>query len=151
MTAPERIYLQGAAGAPDCEDPNSGVTWCWHQIDDTDVEYVRVDIAARATAEQSALMVWSGSMPESNGKTNFTAILHRGDLSNGFTIDRSEYPDRVRYEADRVRWLIGEIDKEPWILDYDADKHSGYVSPIRALKSQQDAAIESQRSEKSND
>lgn len=53
MTAPERIYLQGTADAPDCEDPNSGVTWCWHQIDDTDVEYVRADIAARATAEQS--------------------------------------------------------------------------------------------------
>lgn len=47
MTAPERIYLQGAADAPDCEDPNSGVTWCWHQIDDTDVEYVRADIAAK--------------------------------------------------------------------------------------------------------
>lgn len=84
--------------------------------------------AARATpANQGKLMVWSGSMPESNGKSNFTAILHRGDLSKGFTIDRSEYPDRVRYEADRVRWLIGEIDKEPWILDYDADKHSDYV------------------------
>jgi hypothetical protein len=107
--------------------------------------------AARATAEQSNLTVWSGSMPESNGKTNFTAILHRGDLSKGHTIDRSEYPDRVRYEADRVRWLIGEIDKEPWILDYDADKHSGYVSPNRALKSQQDAAIESKQAGQSAD
>lgn len=86
--------------------------------------------AARATpADHSKLQVWSGSMPESNGKTNFTAILHRGDIIEGFTIDRSEYPDRVRYEADRVRWLIGEIDKEPWILDYDADKHSGYATP----------------------
>lgn len=86
--------------------------------------------ASRATpADHSKLMVWSGAMPESNGKTNFTAILHRGDISKGFTIERSEYPDRVRYEADCVRWLIGEIDKEPWILDYDADKHSGYVAP----------------------
>jgi hypothetical protein len=101
--------------------------------------------AARATAEQSNLTVWSGSMPESNGKSNFTAILHRGDLSKGHTIDRSEYPDRVRYEADRVRWLIGEIDKEPWILDYDADKHSAYSR----LKSQQDAAIESKPAEQS--
>lgn len=81
-------------------------------------------IATRATAE---LTVWYGPMPESNGKTNWTAILHRGDISQGFTIDRSEYPDRVRYEADRVRWLIGETDKEPWILDYDADKRSDYV------------------------
>jgi hypothetical protein len=77
-------------------------------------------------AVRPALAVWYGSMPESNGKSNWTAILHRkGDgLMDGphVTIDRSEYPDRVRYEADRVRYLIGEIDKEPWILDYDADK-----------------------------
>jgi hypothetical protein len=75
----------------------------------------------------SGLTVWYGSMPESNGKSNWTAILHRGDISDGFTIDRSEYPDRVRYEADRVRWLIGETAKEPCILDYDADKHSTYA------------------------
>ena len=73
------------------------------------------------------LEVWYGSMPESNGKTNWTAILHAGDISKGYTIDQSEYPDRVRYEADRMRWLIGEIEKAPLILDYDADKHSGYV------------------------
>ncbi|EPX3843733.1 hypothetical protein ACWY7B_004973, partial [Enterobacter hormaechei] len=53
--------------------------------------------------ERSApvLQVWYGAMPETNGKTNWTAILHRkGDhLWEGITIDRSEYPDRVRYEA----------------------------------------------------
>lgn len=81
------------------------------------------------------LAVWYGKMPESNGKTNWTAILYRkgdedtlfGGLADGFTIDRSEYPDRVRYEADRVRYLIGEIEEEPFILDYDAELHSGYV------------------------
>ncbi|MDX3986886.1 MAG: hypothetical protein QHC88_16685 [Achromobacter sp.] len=77
-------------------------------------------------AVRPALAVWYGSMPESNGKKNWTAILYRKDegLMGGvnITIDRSEYPDRVRYEADRLRFLIGEIDKEPWILDYDADK-----------------------------
>jgi hypothetical protein len=87
------------------------------------------DILSATPADHSRLQVWNGPMPESNGKTNFTAILHRGDISKGFTIDRSEYPDRVRYEADRVRWLIGEIDKEPYILDYDANRHSGYVAP----------------------
>lgn len=78
---------------------------------------------------QPELTVWYGPMPESNGKSNFTAILVRkgGDFTDGITIDRSEYPDRVRYEADRVRYLIGELDERPFILDYDADKHSGYV------------------------
>lgn len=77
------------------------------------------------------LTVWYGAMPETNGKTNWTAILHRkGEcLSTGITIDRSEYPDRVRYEADRMRHLIGELAGEPDILAYDADAHSGYVAP----------------------
>jgi hypothetical protein len=80
------------------------------------------------------LTVWYGSMPESNGKTNFTAILHRGDITAGYTIDRSEYPDRVRYESDRVRWLIGETEKEPCILEYDGDKRSDYIAPAAPAK-----------------
>jgi len=60
-------------------------------------------------------------MPESNGKANWTALLHRGDLTQGFTLARSEYKDRVRYDADRVRFLLGELDKAPFILDYDGD------------------------------
>lgn len=76
------------------------------------------------------LTVWYGAMPESNGKTNWTAILHRkGEcLSTGITVDRSEYPDRVRYEADRMSHLIGELTEEPDILAYDANKHSGYTA-----------------------
>lgn len=79
-----------------------------------------------------ALTVWYGAMPESNGKSNWTAILYRrgGDIADGITIARSEYPDRVRYEADRMKYLIGEIAEEPCILDYDADKHSGYVATL---------------------
>ncbi|WP_436918171.1 DUF551 domain-containing protein [Enterobacter hormaechei] len=76
------------------------------------------------------LTVWYGAMPETNGKTNWTAILHRkgeGRCMNGFTIDRSEYPGRVLYAADRVRYLIGEKSERPSILDYDADAHSGYM------------------------
>lgn len=87
------------------------------------------DAQAGRGEEAAGLAVWYGAMPESNGKTNWTAILHRGDFASGMTIDRSEYPDRVRYEADRVRWLIGELAEEPFILDYDADKHSGYAAP----------------------
>ncbi|EPU9086324.1 DUF551 domain-containing protein [Enterobacter hormaechei] len=81
---------------------------------------------------KSELTVWYGSMPESNGKANWTAILHRkgeGRCMDGFTIDRSEYPGRVLYAADRVRYLIGEKSERPSILDYDADAHSGYVKP----------------------
>lgn len=68
------------------------------------------------------------SMPESNGKRNWTVLLERevpdglkGDLANGFTISRSEYYDRERYWADRLRYLIGEGAIEPNILDYDAN------------------------------
>lgn len=92
--------------------------------------------ACRAAMLQGAdgkphLTVWYGSMPETNGKTNWTAMLHRkGQYPwEGITIDRSEYPDRVRYEADRMRHLIGDLADEPDILAYDADAHSGYVPP----------------------
>jgi hypothetical protein len=86
-----------------------------------------------ATPSAPELTVWYGPMPESNGRSNFTAILMRkgGDMANGHTIDRSEYPDRVRYEADRVRYLVGELPDKPCILDYDAEKHSGYEPPAR--------------------
>lgn len=90
-------------------------------------------VGVKVGMERSApvLQVWYGAMPETNGKTNWTAILHRkGDhLWEGITIDRSEYPDRVRYEADRMRHLIGELADEPDILAYDAEAHSGYVYP----------------------
>ena len=89
---------------------------------------------AELKAEQVpvALTVWYGSMPESNGKENWTAIIHRkGDcISEGITIDRSEYPERVRYEADRMRCLIGEMQGEPDILTYDANKRSDYACPV---------------------
>ncbi|MCF3452791.1 DUF551 domain-containing protein [Enterobacter hormaechei] len=86
---------------------------------------------AEPVSQHPELTVWYGSMPETNGKTNWTAILHRkGEcLSTGITIEISEYPDRVRYEADRVRHIIGELKEQPDILAYDADAHSGYVKP----------------------
>lgn len=91
------------------------------------------ELVEQHEAQEPALTVWEGSMPESNGKSNFTAVLTRKGakgfdiFEDGFTIARSEYPDRVRYEADCVRYLIGELVERPCITKYDADKHSGYV------------------------
>jgi hypothetical protein len=87
--------------------------------------------AENKPAAQPKLSVWYGPMPESNGKTNWTAILHRGDVVTGIVIDQSEYEHRVRFAADEMRFLIGEINEEPDILTYDADAHSGYVEPPR--------------------
>lgn len=88
---------------------------------------------AREDALPVALTVWYGEMPESNGRRNWTATLRRVNpmdkWDQGFCFARSEYPDRVRYEADRMRWIIGELPEEPDILAYDADAHSGYVAP----------------------
>jgi hypothetical protein len=93
---------------------------------------------------QPELTVWFGSMPESCGRENWTVTLRRKTrpeagsaselhhLMSGFQVYRTEYKDRARYEADRLRFLLGEIDKEPHILDYDADLHSGYVEPVQA-------------------
>lgn len=121
----DRDYVTDCHGLPSIED-------CGHQ---------RGWNACRAAMLQGAdrkpeLAVWYGAMPETNGKTNWTAILHRKGhhLWEGITIDRSEYPDRVRYEADRMRYLIGDLVDEPDILAYDADAHSGYVSPAAMLQ-----------------
>lgn len=88
----------------------------------------------RAITSQTApaeLTVWEGAMPESNGKSNFTVILHTGDITEGICVYRSEYPDRARYKADCFRHLIGDpaFPEKPFVCDYDADKHSGYVKP----------------------
>ena len=100
---------------------------------------VALDVVTAAQPSQPELTVWFGSMPESCGRENWTVMLRRKtapegasahdrhSLLSGFTVCRSEYKDRMRYEADSLRFLLGEIDKQPWILDYDADLHSGYV------------------------
>ena len=125
----------------------------WHEISPAEYEIYSANPGPNAfgvirevrplfdmTEASPKLTVWCGPMPESNGKSNFTAILRRvttegllGDLSNGITIARSEYPGRVMYEADRMRFLIGELAAEPFILDYDAEKHSGYEPPAVSL------------------
>jgi hypothetical protein len=95
-----------------------------------DTLHALISTELRAAPHDGKLTVWYGAMPESNGRHNYTAILHRGNVSSGITIDRSEYPERTRYEADRMRWMIGELAEAPFVLDYDADKHSGYKPSI---------------------
>ena len=50
MEAPKRIYLQTGLNKWDSEDVAweslEGVSWCWHRIEDSDVEYVRADMVA---------------------------------------------------------------------------------------------------------
>jgi hypothetical protein len=77
---------------------------------------------------QPRLTVRLRSFPESNGKRNWTALLVRVDAwgglignCGGITIDRGELWNRVAYEAECARLLIGERDTEPHILDYGDD------------------------------
>lgn len=81
-----------------------------------------------APSAQPRLTVRVQSFPESNGKRNWTALLVRvnpwgGLIGNcgGITIDRGEFWNRVAYEAERARLLIGERDTEPDVLDYGDD------------------------------
>lgn len=131
----EREFYETQVPMPDCTSPSG-----WAAVSNNPLAIkAHVDLHMRDAA-QPALTVWYGSMPESNGKTNWTAVLHRkgGCMSNGITIDRSEYPERVRYEADRMRYLIGELADEPDILAYDENAHSGYVWP----RTKESAAVE---------
>ena len=77
---------------------------------------------------QPRLKVWLTSFPESNGKTNWTALLTREEKwdglpgnAGGITLDRGEMWNRVAYEAERTRFLLGQRDTEPYILDYGDD------------------------------
>ena len=112
------------------------LAWSGNDVSAADCRKIDALIAGQdAQPCRPELTVWYGPMPESNGKSNFTAMLMRkggstlDSMTHGICLDRSEYPDRVRYEADRARHLIGELEKEPCILDYDPEKHSGYKAP----------------------
>ena len=78
--------------------------------------------------EQPRLTVRLCSFPESNGKRNWTAMIVRKEPwdglvgnSGGITVARGEYWNQVAYEAERARYLLGERDTEPFILDYGDD------------------------------
>lgn len=82
----------------------------------------------REDAVAPRLTVKICSFPESNGKRNWTAQLVRiGEFdgligtAGGITLAHSELWNRVAYEAERTRFLLGERDTEPHILDYGDD------------------------------
>ncbi len=90
------------------------------------IDYADSQVAA--PAGEPRLTVRVTSFPESNGKRNWTALLMRVDpwrglIGNcgGITIARGELWNRVAYEAECARLLIGERDTEPSILDYGDD------------------------------
>lgn len=70
------------------------------------------------------------SMPESNGKRNWQAYFRRkndpefkgliGSLG-GICIDWGECWNRIAYEAERARFLIGERKTEPDLMEYVTD------------------------------
>lgn len=84
--------------------------------------------ALSIATNQPRLTVRLQSFPESNGKRNWTALLVRVDAwdglignCGGITIERGELWNRVAFEAERAKFLIGERDTEPFILDYGTD------------------------------
>jgi len=77
---------------------------------------------------QPRLKVRLTAFPESNGKRNWTALLMREDQwdglvgnCGGISLARGEMWNRVAWEAECARFLIGQRDTEPYILDYGDD------------------------------
>lgn len=91
--------------------------------------------AIQALADRIRPAVWCGPMPESNGRQNWSVIVYRSGKSilfgDHYCVYRSEYPDRARFEADSLRYVLGLIDKRPDTLNYDGELHSGYVEPTQ--------------------
>ena len=80
---------------------------------------------------QPKLTVVLKSFPESNGKRNWTAMFKRVEKFDGLigscggiTIAQGELWNRVAFYAERARFLLGERDTEPYILDYGDDIHT---------------------------
>lgn len=82
----------------------------------------------QSQVQQAPLKVVVMTFPESNGRRNWTAMFQRahpwsGLVGNcgGITIARSECWNRVAYEAERARYLLGLRETEPYILHYGKD------------------------------
>ena len=106
--------------------------------------------------ERARLTVRLQSFPESNGKRNWTALLVRvekwdGLIGNcgGISLAHGELWNRVAYEAERAKLLIGERTTEPDILDYGDDIETpdhwpGEVCGGRPVKQQPQPAAQAE-------
>lgn len=88
----------------------------------------RTEHSSRMTRQNQPLTVRLMCFPESNGDKNWTAMFVRkapfdGLVGNagGITIERGEFWNRVKYAAEEARFLLGERDNEPDILQYGTD------------------------------
>lgn len=120
------------------------------KIAEQDARIKELEQQLSAARKQPQLTVKIRSFPESNGKRNWTAMLVRvggfdGLIGNagGITIDRGEMWNRVAYEAERTRFLLGERDTEPHILDYGDDIRTPeeWAGEVHGDKHIHDAAI----------
>ena len=98
--------------------------------------------------QKTQLTVRLTSFPETNGRRNWTALLVRkhpwdGLIGNcgGITVAHGELWNRVAYEAERAKFLIGERPDEPFILDYgdDIETPDQWKGETRAIKAAQAA------------
>jgi hypothetical protein len=105
-----------------CASPKHGQ----HQrAADDEITRLRAEVEA---LQKTQLTVRLTSFPETNGRRNWTALLVRkqpwdGLIGNcgGITVAHGELWNRVAYEAERAKFLIGERPDEPFILDYGDD------------------------------
>ena len=70
------------------------------------------------------LNVVVGSMKESNGNRWWTVNLTKDGNEKaweGFAVYQDKIEGRAEYEAAKLRFFLGLIEKEPCILDYDTD------------------------------
>jgi hypothetical protein len=110
--------------------PGWGVKWLRHPRDlEGEKLFLHPPLETHPT-----LKVWFGPMPESNGKANWTATLYRDtgdkwDFSKGHVLYQGEHKERARYSADCIRFMIGELDKDPNPLDY-ADDVVADIQPV---------------------
>ena len=99
---------------------------CWKAA--AEANFTPQQQADALDAKRALLTVRLTSFPESNGKRNWTAQFVRAKpwkglvgSAGGITIAHGELWNRVAYEAERARFLIGERDTEPHIRDYGTD------------------------------
>jgi hypothetical protein len=85
INAPERIYLNlgeidGIGDVP--FKALSDVTWCEHCLDDTDIEYVRADLAALASSNESEAVT--------DAARDVLAERERQMTAEGWTLDHDD-------------------------------------------------------------